>query len=155
MKLVLTEADFAAMPAELRRDLLARLLPTAVAPAAELAPRDEQNRVVLDEPQAMALLRHVSFGRRHRPLYDLLRFLAKEGTLAAPVAELGLDERQLRRRAQVLDRLVQLLTRDRKARLVAPTSDGRLSPHAQTRAVLQDIFERLDRSSAEEASLWE
>src|SRR5690606_19353739 len=113
MKLVLTEADFASMPAELRRDLLARLLPSAPAPTAGVAPRDEQDRVVLDEPQAMALLRHVSFGRRHRPLYDLLRFLAKEGALAAPIAELGLDERQLRRRAQVLDRLVQLLARDR------------------------------------------
>jgi hypothetical protein len=156
MQIVLTDSDLAAMPAALRQELLARLLPGGTAEAAQVVARDEQGRAVLDEAQAFALVRHVSFGRRHRPLHDLLRVLAKEGAAAAPLRQLGIvEERQLQRRLQILDRLAQLLTRDRKVRLVAAVVGHGFSVHPQTRLVLRDVFDRLDRSGTQEEALWE
>jgi hypothetical protein len=155
MHITLSDADLAAMPAAVRQDLLERLLRGGTV-GAEIVARDEEGRVVLDEAQAFALVRHVSFGRRHRPLHDLLRVLAREPAAAAPLPQLGsIDERQLQRRVQILDRLVQLVTRDRKARLVAAVAGGGFAVHRQTRIVLRDIFDRLDRSGVQEEALWE
>lgn len=155
MQIVLTDKEIAAMPADLRRDLLSQLLSAGELASGAGRARDEQDRVVLGEAQAFALLRHVSFGRRHRPLHDLLRVLAEEGTAAAPLSQLSLDEEQLRRRLQVLDRLVQLVTHDRKARLVAAAPEGGYALHPRTRALLRDIFARLGRSGEREEALWE
>jgi hypothetical protein len=116
---------------------------------------------VLDRRQAIALVRNVSFGRRNRPVHDLLEALSAAGTegIAGESLRTRLrlkDARQVRRLIDWATQLVQLVTHDERARLAQHSSDADVySLHPITRENLHAIFARLGRSARGEAPLWE
>src|SRR5690242_1763683 len=164
MRLVLTTADLDRMPPSLRRSLMGWLVSPQreTGPSAETAgAAAEGDAAVLDWQQAVALVRNVSFGRRTRPLHDLLEALSAAGTDGISGESLRTrlrlkDAGQVRRLIDWATQLVQLVTHDDRARLAthSPIPDA-YSLHPVTCDNLRGIFARLARSGPGEAPLWE
>ena len=79
MRLVLTTADLDRMPRSLRRNLMSwlALRQMEAGSSAEMAgAAAESDAAALGWEQAVALVRNVSFGRRNRPVHDLLEALS-------------------------------------------------------------------------------
>jgi hypothetical protein len=164
MRLVLTTADLDRMPRSLRRNLMSwlALRQTEAGSAAEMAgAAAESDAAALGWEQAVALVRNVSFGRRNRPVHDLLEALSAAGTEGISGESLRTrlrlkDARQVRRLIDWATQLVQLVTHDERARLAQHSSDADVySLHPITRENLHAIFARLGRSARGEAPLWE
>jgi hypothetical protein len=168
MQLILTETDFAAMPAALREDLISYLTTLRNAAPSGIAKRERTDAVstnresfaILDRAQVVALVRDVSFGHQLKGLHDLLAELSYEKEADAPGPErLGRllkidDPRRLRRYFDAIKRLLKQVTGD-----TAPLA--RYSPHTRTymvhpltRQSLREVFAQLERSGEDEEPPW-
>ena len=154
MELVLTQADFDAMPTKLRHELFVWLSRgEAYDQAGEGLP--------LNREQAIALLREVSFhpaGARLKALIDRLAYAdtARPPSKRRLIEALNEDGGRLGRYVATLNRLTSKVTGRPKARLCEyhKLTDG-WSTHAATRAILRELLSTMKASGAREEPLWE
>jgi hypothetical protein len=165
VQIILTTTDLETMPASLRRELLLFLAgsPSAAAGEAPAAERTlpAKQLAILDQRQAIALIRSVSFGSSVRILRELLEALAYEKDSDAPapaqlIKVLRLkDERQLQGHLNALARLVELATHDPSARLARHSRrKGVYVVEPLTREILRKEFSRLAQTGEGEEPLW-
>jgi hypothetical protein len=168
MQITLTASDLAAMPTALRQDLLAYLatrrkaLPPARA-GRQTGPGDAgvlDGLAVLNESQAIALIRNVSFGPRLKGLHALLEALAYGEDADAPGPDrlahlLKVDDpRHLRRYFAATRRLLKRVVHDAAPLARYSRRTGKYLVHPTTRASLREVFTRLARSGEGEEPLW-
>jgi hypothetical protein len=157
MQIVLDEKDLAAMPEELRRRLLdyvAGRLPPPKAGAGEPLR-------ALNQMQAVALLRELSFAKGGGDLRTLLERVVRAGdkppASAALVKSLRLKgAAELGRRIAAVERVARKLPgADGRPLLQVGAEDGAVVMHPATRGSLTDVLDRLARSGEHEEALWE
>ncbi len=156
MELILTQADFDAMPMELRQQLFSYLAGNW--PVGERHPAET---AVLTREQAIALLREVSFHRAGAQLRVLLERLVHADAARPPtrarLAEVLEDEgAHLGRYLGSLNRLTAKITARPGARLYEhhKEADTYVLPE-RTREILRGLLATMKVSSKGEEPLWE
>jgi hypothetical protein len=163
MQVILTASDLSAMPAALRRDLLAYLAtrrkPSGESRSAE--PRANfEGLAVLNRDQALKVVRSITFGRKLQGLHELLEILAYEQEGEAPgpdrlARSLKLDDkRHLRRYFNAIRRLLKEVTGEAAPLLLYSPQTRTYLVHPITRASLREVFAGLAQSGEGEEPPW-
>ena len=156
MELLLTQADFDAMPAELREQLLLHL-------AGRFGAREDEGAegVALDREQVTALIREVSFHHAGGQIRVLLQQLVDGETGKSPTRTRIIDAMQedaahFGRHLAALDRMVAKVSGRRHARLCR--HDRKVDTYTmkpRTRTLIRELLATIKASGKDEEPMWE
>jgi len=166
VQIVLFESDIQAMPQKLRDALLDFLLRGSAAPLlTQVSPQEAalaEGLAVLQRPQAIELVREVSFRPEGNALLAILRAFARGKRVLGPsYNELGKSigagkKRLLARHLDTLNQIAQKAAGAKSGRLWRHSANDRAYRiHPETRQVLSEVLDQLSRAGEHEEPLWE